>query len=74
MVRVLDAQAAVTPPGKPVGVPMPVAPVVECVILVNGVLIHKLGVLDAALAVLIAETVMVPVAFEVLQAPINGML
>jgi hypothetical protein len=28
MVMVLAAQAAVTPAGKPVGVPMPVAPVV----------------------------------------------
>ena len=76
MVTVLDAQAAVTPPGKPVAVPMPVAPVVVCVILLNGVLIHKLGVLDATLAVLFGVTVIVPVVFTfaVPQAPITGRL
>ena len=62
MVRVFDAQAAVTPPGKPVAVPMPVAPVVVRVILLNGVLIHRVGVLDAALAVMAGVTVMVAVA------------
>ena len=51
MVMVLDAHAAVTPEGKPAAVPIPVALVVVCVILVNGVLVHKLGVLEAALAV-----------------------
>jgi hypothetical protein len=34
MVIVLDAQAALTPAGKPVAAPMPVAPVVVCVMLV----------------------------------------
>ena len=43
-----DAQAAVTPAGNPVAVPIPVAPVVLCVIAVNAVLIHKVGVEDAA--------------------------
>jgi hypothetical protein len=52
MVIVLLAQAAVTPVGKSVGVPIPVAPVVLCVILVNVVLIQREGVLDAILAVL----------------------
>ena len=51
IVIVLLAQAALTPAGSPVAVPMPVAPVVACVILVNAVLIHKVGVLDAAPAV-----------------------
>ena len=43
MVMVFDAHAAVTPAGKPVAVPMPEAPVLELVILVNGVLIHSVG-------------------------------
>ena len=51
MVIVFDAQAAVTPAGKFVGVPMPVAPVVVCVMFVKAVLIHKVGVVDAAPAV-----------------------
>ena len=54
---VLLPKAAVTPAGKPVAVPMPVAPVVVCVMLVSAVLIHNVGVLDAALAVLLAVTV-----------------
>ena len=57
MVIVLDAQAAVTPEGNPVAVPIPVAPEVICVILVNGVLIHRVGELDEALAVLFGDTV-----------------
>ena len=52
MVMTLAAQAALTPEGNPVAVPMPVAPVVACVIFVNAVLIHSVGVLDAAPAVL----------------------
>ena len=69
-----EAQAALTPAGSPVAVPMPVAPVVACVIFVNAVLIHKVGVLDAAPAVLAGVTVMVPVALTELQPPVNGML
>ena len=57
MVIVLLAHAAVTPVGKPVAVPIPVAPVVVWVIAVIAVLIHKVGVLDAALTVLFALTV-----------------
>ena len=71
---VLLAQAALTPAGSPVAVPMPVAPVVACVIFVNAVLIHKVGVLDAAPAVLFGVTVIVPVAFTLPQPPVNGML
>ena len=55
-------------------VPIPVAPVVVCVIFVNAVLIHKVGVLDAAPAVLSGVTVIVPVAFTIPQPPVNGML
>jgi hypothetical protein len=57
IVIVFAAQAAVTPAGNPVGAPMPVAPVVVCVIAVKGVLIHKVGVDDATLAVLSGVTV-----------------
>ena len=74
MVIVLDAHAAVTPVGSPVAVPIPVAPVVAWVIAVNAVLIHNVGVLDAAPAVLAGVTVIVPVAFTVPQPPVNGML
>ena len=73
MVIVLLAKAAVTPEGKLVGVPIPVAPVVACVIAVNAVLIHKVGVDDAAPAVLI-KTVIVPVAFTLPQPPVNGIV
>ena len=74
IVIVLLAQAALTPSGNPVAVPMPVAPVVACVIFVNAVLIHKTGVLEAAPAVLAGVTVIVPVAFTKPQPPVNGML
>ena len=74
IVIVLVAQAAVTPVGKPVAAPIPVAPVVVCVIAVSAVLIHNVGVLDAALTVLAGVTVIVPVALTVPQPPDNGML
>ena len=48
MVMVLLANAAVTPAGKFVAVPIPVAPLLVCVMFVNEVLMHKVGVLDAA--------------------------
>ena len=38
---VLAIQVAVTPAGKPVAVPIPVAPVVVCEIGVKGELIHN---------------------------------
>ena len=75
MLITFAAQAALTPAGNPVAVPMPVAPVVACVILVKAVLIHKVGVLDAAPAVLAEVTVIVPVALtEEPHPPVNGML
>ena len=40
-------QVADTPDGSPVEVPIPVAPVVACVIFGNTELIHKVGVEDA---------------------------
>jgi hypothetical protein len=73
MVMVLLAQAAVTPAGSPVGVPMPVAPLVVCVMAVSGVLMHNVGVEEAAPTALLSTTVMVPVAFTVPQPPVSGM-
>ena len=58
---VLVAHEAVTPVGKPVAVPIPVAPVVVCVIVVKMVLIHKVGELDAVPTVLFELTVIVGV-------------
>ena len=52
MVIVLLAKEAVTPAGKPVAVPIPVAPVVAWVILVIKVLMQSVGVEDAAPTVL----------------------
>ena len=74
IVIVLAAHDAVTPVGKPVAAPIPVAPVVVCVIAVSAVLIHNVGVLDAAVTVLAGVTVIVPVAFTVPQPPDKGML
>ena len=74
IVILLIANAALTPAGNPVAVPMPVAPVVACVIFVNAVLMQSVGVLDAAPTVLTGVTVIVPVAFTVPQPPVNGMI
>jgi hypothetical protein len=76
----LDAQVAETPAGKPltpVAFPafaIPVAPVVVCVIGVKTVLIHSGVELEAAVTVLLAFTVIVPVALTALHPPVNGML
>jgi hypothetical protein len=72
MVIVLVAQTAVNPAGKPVAVPIPVAPVVTCVIFVRALLIHKVGVLEATPAVLAGVTVIVPVALTLPHPPVNG--
>jgi hypothetical protein len=69
---VFEDHAAVTPAGKPVAVPIPVAPVVAIVMLVRAVLIQRVGVLDGAPAVLFGVTVIVPVAFTVPQPPVKG--
>ena len=79
MVIVLVAQCADTPAGKPLApatpsLDIPVAPVVAIVILVNAVLIQSVGVDEGAPAVLLAVTVIVPVAFTAPQPPVNGML
>ena len=68
-------QAAVTPVGNPEAVPMPVALVVACVILVNTVFTVSVGLDDAAPAAQAATTVMVPVAFTELQlVPVSGIV
>jgi hypothetical protein len=70
----LLAKVAVTPAGRLVAVPMPVAPVVVCVIDgVNAVLIHKVVVVPAV-TVLFGVTMIVPVAFTVPQPPVNGIV
>ena len=75
MVMALDAHFAVTPLGNPVAVPIFVAPVVVWVIEgVSAVLIHRVGVAEAALAVIAAVTVIVPVALAFPQPPVNGIL
>ena len=57
MVMVLAAQAAVTPAGNPVGVPIPVAaPEVIWVTADKAVLIHKAGVAEAAVTALAVAT------------------
>jgi hypothetical protein len=69
MVMVLFVHDAVTPAGKPVAVPIPVAPVVECVMLVKAVLIHKVGEELAAEVVLLEDKVMVELALVTLSHP-----
>jgi len=70
----LSAQTAVTPVGKPVAVPIPVAPVVLCVIAVSAVLIHNVGALEAASTLFVDVTVIFPVAFTAPTPPVKGML
>ncbi len=79
IVITLPAHAALTPAGSPFApetplLVMPVAPVVAIVMLVKAVLMHKVGVLDGAAAVLFAFTVIVPVALTLPQPPVIGMM
>ena len=74
IVIVLAAHAAVTPAGRPVAAPIPVASVVACVIGVRAVLIQSVGVDDAAPTVMFAVTVIVPVAFTVPHPPVSGIV
>ena len=74
IVTVLDAHEAVTPLGRPVAVPIPVAPIVVCVIAVSAVLTHSDGSEDAADTELFDVTVIVPVAFTLPQPPVSGIL
>ena len=61
IVITLLAQTAVTPAGKPVAVPMPVAPVVAIVIFVKAVFTVNVGLEDAVPAVLRVQCVTVVV-------------
>ena len=71
----LPLKIAIKPAGKSVGVPIPVAPVVEMAILDDsGVPIQTVGFVDAEPAVMFGLTVIVPIALAVPQPPVNGML
>ena len=77
MVIALDDQTALTPAGKPLTpvtllLVIPVAPVIACVILVNGELIHNVGADEATPTVLSGRTVIVPVALTLPHPPVNG--
>jgi hypothetical protein len=74
MVIVLDAQVVINPAGKPIGAPIPVAPVVLWVIFVKAVLMHNVGADEAAPAVLTGLTIIVPVALPFPQPPDNAMV
>jgi hypothetical protein len=75
MVIVFAAHVAVTPAGNPAATPMPVAPVVAIVITgLMAMLTHSVGFEEGAPAVLLGDTVMVPVAFTVPQPPVSGIL
>ena len=71
MVIRLAAQAAVTPAGNPVADPIPVAPVVLCVILVISVLTQSIGDEDAAPAVMSGLMFIVPLAVPAPQPPVR---
>ena len=74
IVIVFEAQEAVTPAGRPIGTPIPVAPVVLCVIAVSGVCTHRVGAEDAAPAVLTGSTTIIPVADTLPQPPVSGIV
>jgi hypothetical protein len=71
----LPLKIAFKPVGKPITVPIPVAPVVGMVIFDDsGVPIQTVGFVDAEPAVMLGLTVIVPVALTVPQPPVNGIL
>ena len=74
MRTVSELNIALTPVGNPVATPMPVAPVVICVMVVIALLMQIVGVDDAALVVFAEITFIVPIADTVPQPPVNGML
>lgn len=75
IVIVLLAQLAVTPEGKFVGDPIPVAPAVVIVMLgFIEELIQTFGLLDGAPAVFEVITVIVPEAFTLPHPPVKGIL
>ena len=74
MVITLADHAADTPEGSPVAVPIPVAPVVACVIFVKAVLMQRVGAEEAGLTVFAGVTTIVPVALKLSHPPVKGML
>jgi hypothetical protein len=64
---------AITPDGRFVGTPIPVAPVVVRITFGIGVLIHTVGLLEGGPTVLVF-TVILPVAFTDPQPPVKGIL
>jgi hypothetical protein len=71
----LPVKIALKPAGKPIAVPIPVAPVVEMVIFDDSdVPIQTEGFVDADPAVMFGLTVIVPVALAVPHPPVNGIL
>ena len=60
MVRVLDAQVAVSPEGNPDAEPIPVAPVVAMVIGFIGVVMQSVGVDEGNPTVLVGVTTCAP--------------
>ena len=72
IVIVFEAKEAVTPAGKPVAEPMPVAPVVVWVMFGEIAVLMQLVVEVPALAVLFGVTIIVPVALTLPQLPVNG--
>ena len=69
---ILEAQVAITPAGRPIAVPIPVAPIVVCVIAVKDELIHTVGVEDGALTILSGRTMITPTALSRPQPPESG--
>ena len=74
MVMTFPDHDALTPCGKPVAVPMPMAPVLAWVMSVIIVPTHKIGVEEAGPTVFIGATVMLPVAFTLPQPPVSGIV
>ena len=76
MIMESACHTAETPVGRPLTVPIPVAPVVLCLILGKILFMHKVGDSDAVLAVFEAVTIIVPVAtgLPAPQGPVNGMV
>jgi hypothetical protein len=74
ILTVLAVHNAVTPSGRPVAAPIPIAPVVARTIGVSGVLMQRLTVDSDAATVFVGFTMMVPVADTVPQPPVKGIL
>lgn len=72
MILVIVEKEAFTPGGSPVGLPIPVAPVVVCVMDAGStLLIHTVGVEEAAETVLFGFTVIEPGKVTVPQPPVK---